>query len=117
VLQFGAGYQYHYTNTRTKLAVAPSLFVYRYQNTEAVQKQKYAAIRPGVSFSGRLPLGKEKRLFGVDLIADLNLVPPVKMKTLSTEEIVDNQKITVTLNGRSVNMVHGMLGFAFSLRR
>jgi hypothetical protein len=117
VLQFGAGYQYHYAKTRTKLSVAPSLFVYKYKNTRALQKQQYAAIRPGMAFSGRLPLGKEKKLFGVDVIADLNLVPPVKMKALSTETITDSGKITTTLNSGSVNLVHGMLGFAFSLRR
>jgi hypothetical protein len=117
VLQFGAGYQYHYAKTRTKLSVAPSLFVYKYKNTRALQKQQYAAIRPGMAFSGRLPLGKEKKLFGVDVIADLNLVPPVKMKTLTTETITDSGKITTTLNSGSVNLVHGMLGFAFSLRR
>jgi hypothetical protein len=117
VLQFGAGYQYHYAKTRTKLSVAPSLFVYRYKNTRALQKQQYAAIRPGMAFSGRLPLGKEKKLFGVDVIADLNLVPPVKMKTLTTETVTDSGKITTTLNSGSVNLVHGMLGFAFSLRR
>jgi hypothetical protein len=117
LLQVAAGYQYHYANKRLKLAAAPSLFIYKYQNTRAIRKQQHAAVVPGMAFSGRLPLGKEKKLFGVDLIADLNLAPPVKMKELRTENHNSGETVATVLKSGSVNITHGMVGLAFSFRR
>jgi hypothetical protein len=115
--QISAGYQYSYPNTHAKIAVAPSLFLFRYQNTSASTLQRHTAVAPGVAFTSRLPLGKEKRLIGVDLLVELNLAPPVKMQALTTEYTYGDKTSTATLQRSNVNLVHGMLGLALSLRR
>jgi hypothetical protein len=117
LFQVGAGYQYSYPNTHAKIAIAPSLFFFKYKNASADKVQQHTAFAPGLAFTSRLPLGKEKRLIGVDLLVELNLAPPVKMQALSTEYTYSDKTVTATLERSNVNLVHGMLGLALSLRR
>jgi len=102
--QLSAGYMYS-SNKRAKLGIAPSLFFLNYTLPDS---SKHTGLMPGATFTGRFPLGKEKRLFGVDLILEVNLVPPVKMK---------ETKGSTRFNTGSVNMVGGFVGLGYTFRR
>jgi len=118
VLQFTGGYEYSFPHTRAKVAIGPSLFLLRYKSTDGmIVNERHTAFAPGVATSARLPLGKEKHLFGIDLVAELNLAVPAKMKTLSSGNDIYNQHDLAVLKSGTVNMVHGMLGLACSFRR
>jgi hypothetical protein len=122
VFQFTAGYQYSFTNTRSKVGFGPSLFVFNYiDDYKHLDHQTYNSFIPGVSLMGRVPLGKEKRLIGVDLIMEVNLAPPARMKEIqktnySFSSIGNSVAYTSTLKESHVNMVHGMVGWALSIR-
>jgi len=113
IFQLGAGYEYAFQKTRTKLSAGPSLFIYKYELSGFGEEQNKTSLIPGVNLNMRFPLGKEKRLFGIDLFADINLAPPAK-----TKDLYSNQDGKVKrFSAGSVNMVHGSAGIAFSFRR
>ncbi|HWJ89672.1 MAG TPA: hypothetical protein VNR87_01090 [Flavisolibacter sp.] len=110
VLQFAAGYQYAFQRTRAKLAVAPAAYVLRYAISDVYsEKLDQTSIVPGVSGSLRMPLGKEKKLVGFDLLIEADLAPPAKMKNKNAE--------TTSFKPGSVNMIHALIGLALSFRR
>ena len=111
--QLGAGYEYAFKNTRTRLSVGPSVFIYNYKLSGFGPIQEKTSFIPGLNLNMRFPLGKEKRLFGVELFTDLNLAPPAQTKGLYSNE---GGKINKFSPG-SVNMVHGSAGLAFAFRR
>jgi len=102
--QLSAGYMYS-SGKRSKLGIAPSVFILNYKLPDS---SKHTGFMPGATFTGRFPLGKEKRLFGLDLILEVNLVPPVKMKEI---------KGGTAFKTGSVNMVGGFVGLGYTFRR
>ena len=110
VLQFTAGYQFSFPTTRFKIGAGPSVFVFNYANTSMTPTgEKHTAILPGLSVTGRLPFGKEKKLFGVELFFETNFAPHGKV-----EEI---QGYRSNLKASNVNMIHGLVGLSFAFRR
>jgi hypothetical protein len=105
-IQYGAGYQFEFPKSRWKLGVGPSLLVMNYdvrkdENTVEASRQ----VKPGASFSARVPIGKGKKPFGVEFIADLTLAQPV---TLVAEA---NWRRPM-----SASMTRGTFGIAFTYR-
>ena len=84
----------------------PSLFLFNYKPNN---NERQTAFVPGASFTSRLPLGKEKRLFGIDLLLDASLAPPVKVDMKDTSP--------GAFKATKANMIHGSIGFACSFRR
>jgi hypothetical protein len=106
VYQLTAGYMYASARSRAKLGLGPSLFLFNYSMNNG---EKHGALVPGASFTGRFPFGKERRLFGVELVLEANLAPPVKMKTGQTDE--------KSFHPGKANMISMNLGVAFSFRK
>lgn len=104
IWQLTAGVMYS-KNKKTKLALGPSAFIINYNLNSGDNQTK---LIPGASFTGRFPLGKEKKPLGIDFMIDINLAPPVKMD-------VKSPGIDAFQPG-AANMIHGTLGFAISLR-
>jgi hypothetical protein len=107
--QFTAGYMYSFPNTRSKVGFGPSFFLFDYAITENNNsKGSHTALSPGATFTARLPLGKERKLFGVELVFEGNAALPVKMK--SEMEGAGFQPGTV-------NMFSANIGIAFCFRK
>jgi hypothetical protein len=105
--QLSGGLQYDNVKTRAKLGFAPSLFVMRYALNE---ENKKSAIMPGAFLTGRFTIGKEKKLFGLEIVLDMRLAPPVHMKNDVTPE-------TGEFRAGSVNICSGSAGIAFCFRK
>lgn len=81
VCQLTVGYLYSFQNARAKLGFGPSLFLLNYSLSENYSsKETHTGVIPGATCSARLPLGREKKLIGVELIFEGNVAPPVNMK-------------------------------------
>ncbi|HEX6334212.1 MAG TPA: hypothetical protein VFZ78_08285 [Flavisolibacter sp.] len=106
--QLSVGYLFS-EKRRAKWGVAPSLFVMDYTLTNYDESDRHTAFTAGITGTARIPLGRERRLVGVDLITALNLVPPVKMKSGKADSRY--------FSPGSVNMIFGSLGLALSFRR
>ncbi|MGZ3846953.1 MAG: hypothetical protein ACXVBH_12895 [Flavisolibacter sp.] len=107
--QLTAGYLYSFPNTRFKAGFGPSLFLLSYSTTENYfNKQSHSALVPGATGTARIPLGKEKKLFGVELVFEGNAAVPVKMKGDFKES---------GFKPGNVNMLSANIGLAFSFRR
>ena len=116
VTQVAVGLEHQMKGSRIKLGYAPAAFLMRYHNRHSIHTAKKTAFVPGVALTGRLPLGKEKRTVGVELISGINLGPPATIR----EQIytADNGIGTKTvLPATKVNMVHGKAGLALTLRK
>ena len=107
IYQAGAGYQYDAIKTRAKLGLGPSLFLMKYKMNEEESK---SAMVPGMIFTGRFPLGRERKLIGFELVLDAKLAPPVKMKT-------DSEKGPDSFVPGKVNMYNATVGIALCFRR
>lgn len=107
--QLTAGYQYSFQNTRAKLGVGPTVYLlhYRTDYNFSEKGKSQLSVTPGVSFMARIPLGREKKLFGIDLLFEGNMAPPVKMKSNSAE----------SFQPKNANMFSFSTGLAFSFRR
>ena len=110
VLQFTAGYQFSFPTTKFKIGAGPSAFAFKYANTSMAPAtgEKHTAILPGLSVTGRIPFGKEKKLFGVELFFETNFAPRAKVGEI--------QGYRSSLEGSSVNMIHGIIGLSFAFR-
>lgn len=109
VYQFTTGYLYSFPNTTVKIGVGASVFAFNYGIVENYQnKEEHTSLMPGATFTTRMPLGKEKRLFGVELVFEGNIVPPVKMK---------NDLNETSFQAGNANLVSANVGLAFSFRR
>jgi len=107
--QFTGGYQYTFVHSKSKVGFGPSLFLLHYSVLENYSnKQSYSPVTVGATCTARLPLGKEKKLFGVELVFETNVALPVKMK---------GEYEQTGFKAGSVNMCSANLGIAFSLRR
>jgi hypothetical protein len=110
VLQFTAGYQFSFPTTRFKIGAGPSVFAFKYANTSmGPAGEKHTAILPGLSVTGRLPFGKEKKLFGVELFFETNFAPRGKVGEIQTYRS--------SLKASNVNIIHGIIGLSFALRK
>jgi hypothetical protein len=106
--QLTAGYMYSFSNSRAKIGVGPSIYLLSYGNTSNyIKNETHASLVPGASFTTRLPLGKEKKLFGVELVFEGNMAPPVKMKSDHTDGF----------QPKTANMFSANAGFAFTFRK
>jgi hypothetical protein len=83
IYQFMGGFMYASSKGGRKLGFGPSLNLFNYKVGEG---EKQTAFVPGATVTGRLPLGRERRAVGVELIADLNMAPPVTIKDNNTAE-------------------------------
>jgi hypothetical protein len=107
--QFTAGYLYSFPNSRSTIGFGPSFFLLNYSIKENyTNKQSHSALSPGATFTARVPLGKEKKLFGVEFLFEGNAAAPVSMK--------GNMKETNFQPGK-VNMFSANVGIAFSFRK
>lgn len=116
VTQVALGLEHQMKGNRLKLGYAPAAFLLSYHNIHSASTAKNTAFVPGITLTGRLPLGKEKRTIGTELFADLNLAPPATIK--EQVYVADNGVDTKTvLPATKVNMVHGMVGVALTIRK
>lgn len=106
VYQFTAGYLYTIGKSRIKLGGGPSLLMLKYT---AGSEQSQTSFVPGLTLSGRFPLGKEKRLIGVDFILEANLAPPAKIEM---QEKSDNG-----FHITKADMIQGSAGLALCFRK
>lgn len=109
IWQLSGGYQFDQRNSWLKFAIAPSLFFYNYGLKFKEQDRKTSLV-PGINLSGRLPLGKGKRTFGLELFADGNIAPKAKMKELQ------ETSHSAPLKESKVNMMHATAGLLFTFR-
>jgi hypothetical protein len=109
VWQLSGGYQFDQKNSWLKFAIAPSLFFYNY-GLKFRESDRKTSLVPGINLSGRLPLGKGKRTFGVELFADGNIALKAKMKDL--QETIHS----APLKESKVNMMHATAGLLFTFR-
>lgn len=119
VTEVAIGLEHRMTNSRLSLGYAPAAFLLRYRNVHSSDGGKKTAFVPGVALTGRLPLGKEKRRIGMELVADLNLAPPATIKEQYDSYLTDNgtSQSKIVLPATKVNMVHGMVGLALTFRK
>jgi hypothetical protein len=83
IYQFMGGFMYASPKGGGKLGFGPSLNLFNYTVGTG---EKQTAFVPGATVTGRLPLGRERRAVGVELIADLNMAPSVNIKDNNTAE-------------------------------
>ncbi len=103
--QLSAGYMYSSKN-KLKLGFGPSVFLLSYKPNE---EKRQASLVPGANFIARVPLGKEKKLLGMEIVAEANLAPPANINMVKQD--------VQGFKPGSVNMVYGSLGFAFCFRK
>jgi len=113
VYQFGGGYQFSSSNSRSSVGAGPSLFIlqsgknnHTYGNNELTEK--HTAVKPGLTITGRTALGKGRKLLGLELFAELNVAPKASF--------VDPQ----SYDGKTsynMNMTGGMLGLALAVSK
>jgi hypothetical protein len=109
VYQLTAGYLYSFTNTKAKIGFGPSVFCLDYSVSDNYAKgEDHVSLMPGASFTARVPLGKEKKLFGFELVFEGNMAPPAKMKA---------QKTTSGFEVKNANLIQANLGFAVTFKR
>lgn len=107
--QLTAGYLYSFPGTRFKIGFGPSIFLFKYSIAENHEnQQKHSSVIPGATFTTRLPLGKEKKLFGIELVWEGNMAPPARMK---------GGKGETGFEPGNVSMFSANAGIAFSFRR
>jgi hypothetical protein len=107
--QITGGYLYSFPDTRAKLGFGPSIFMLNYSLSENYNgKETHTGIVPGATCTVRMPLGKEKKLIGLELIFEGNVAPSIKMK--------GNMKETGFKPG-TANMLSANAGLALTFRR
>jgi hypothetical protein len=106
--QIAAGYMYAFPNSRCRLGFAPSVYLFNYSTSyEFVKGNSHSSVVPGAAFTARVPFGKEKKLFGLELVFETNIAPPVKMKPDRTEGFQPEK----------ASMLSASAGIAFSFRK
>ena len=119
VTEVAVGLEHQLKNSHLRLGYAPAAYLMRYHNIHSLNTGKKTAFVPGLAFTGRLPLGKEKRRIGAELVADINLAPPATIEAQYDNEMDDNginRKVQV-LGPTKVSMVHGTMGLALTYRK
>jgi len=107
--QLTAGYLYSFPNTRAKVGFGPSIFLFDYSITENYEnRQSHTSVVPGATFTARLPLGKEKKVFGIELVFEGNAAVPAKMK---------NEMSQTGFHPGKANMFSANAGIAFRFQK
>lgn len=112
VYQLGGGLQYHFKKTRMKLGAAPSALLFSYSSSNG--QRRSVCFSPGIEGMARMPLGREKKFFGVDLLAQVLAAAPVKPdlnKNLSAGET------RTSFNTAGTSLLQASVGIAFSFRQ
>ncbi len=104
--QLTGGFMYAAAKTRAKLGFGSTLYLLQYAINDESKKMR---VVPGSMMTGRFPLGKEKKLFGVELVLDLRLALPVALKQDVKPEAAD-------FHPGKVSMIGGTAGIAFCFR-
>ena len=98
------------TSSCAKLGIGPSVFVIPYSLSNATGfAYKHTSVMAGASLSARLPVGRERRQFGMDFMVDVNLAPPVSMK-------IDGESAD-GFHMKRANLIHASAGLAFTFRK
>lgn len=110
VFQFTGGYQYDLKNSSAKFGVGPSVLLFNYGLEMTSNDKRKTSIVPGATFNFQLPLGKGKKSFGVELIAEGSVAPQAKMKQMQ------ETTTSTPLKESRVNMIHANAGLLFTFR-
>jgi hypothetical protein len=111
IYQMTAGYMYSSAKSRVKLGFGPSIFLVNHASgMNYSYGETIHSVVPGISGMARIPLRKEKRMFGAELFVETNLAPPIKMNT-SEGPAKD------IFYMKSANMISANVGFAFRLQK
>jgi hypothetical protein len=114
VTQLTAGYQYSSALTKSKFGIGPSAYIFNYK--ESVHKnERHSSLVPGVSLFTRTPVIDEGSL-SIDLVLQMNLAPPATMKEINYSASSNAANPVILLKESRVNMVHGVIGLALSIR-
>jgi hypothetical protein len=108
VWQFTGSYQFGFANTHFKVGVGPSLFYFKYSQNYSYQAtgSSNSVIKPGLSVITRIPLGAEKRLFGMELFFELNIASGATVKQIDT--------YGPSLPACNVSLIHSVVGISFA---
>jgi hypothetical protein len=104
--QLSAGYLWNSKTGRPKLGVSAASFLFRYHIND---QQQHASLVPGVLLTGRFPLGKQRKTFGIDLVMDGRWAVPVHMK----DELKNESN---AFHPGTVGFTSLCLGLAFSVK-
>lgn len=107
VLQLAAGIQRHFNQKPSSIGIAASLNLLQYGGGAPYDDVSENKFLPGLLISGRLPMGPQKKLIGLDLVYDLNILPSVEMEPVSSNYFLSYE------TGK-VNMIHGSIGLALA---
>jgi hypothetical protein len=115
ILQGTLGYQFTFPQTHFKIGIGPSLFIFHYDLVNYVPAPPSAASQysPGLSLMARMPFGKEKKLFGVELFFAMNVAESVHINDIS--ENINYEEFE--FSGGKLSMVNAMLGLNFVFRK
>ena len=114
VLQFTLGYQFTFPNSHFKLGLGPSIFVVNISPDSYFQTQSATPeTKPGLSMMARIPLGKEKKAFGVELFFEMNMAEQATVGEIT----VSGTNTTYTLETSKISMVYAVLGISFAFRK
>lgn len=107
IYQLTTGYMYSFTGSRTKLGFGPSVYIFNYSKEDNYTNTgSHTAVVPGASFTTRIPLGKEKKVFGLELVFEGNMAPTVQMKSNNSDGF----------QPKKANMFSCNAGLAFTFR-
>jgi hypothetical protein len=105
--QLTAGCMFSFSSSRTQIGFGPSLYVFNYSvSDDYAHGQTHSSIVPGAAINTRIPMGKQRKLVGLDFVTNVNVAPQVKMQS-------DNAK---GFQPKNANMVSVNIGLALSLR-
>ncbi len=113
IVQATLGYQFTFPQSHFKLGIGPSLFVVHHEIANYVPATISTETKPGVSLMARMPFGKEKKLFGVELFFAMNVAGSVQLNDI--HETFINEEVDMA--GGKLSMVSAMLGLNFVFRK
>lgn len=106
--QLTAGCMYSFRNTAVKIGLGPSVFLMNYKiQVNYDNPERHHTAVPGATLTLRAPLGRERKLFGMELVFEGNLAPPATMQ--STE--------ASGFHPKKVSMAFANIGLAISFRK
>ena len=106
--QLTTGYMYSFPKSKTQIGIGPSIYVLNCRTSVNHSGENgHTSVIPGLNFTTRLPIGKAKKMFGMELIFEGNMAPSVRMK--SEEPQADFQL-------KNVRMFSATAGLAFTFK-
>lgn len=114
VFQFTGGYQLSFPNSRSKIGAGPSLFILQsgknnHDRVDTKITDKHSAIKPGLSFMGRVPFGKGRKLVGLELFGELNIA--------STARFEDSSSYYNRPEPYNATITGGVIGLSLALQK